>query len=81
MLARYGVFTEAEVKTLVIEDKWLAGIRSAVEGEVQRLTGRLATRVQELEERYAEPLPELERRVADFGAKVDGHLRRMGLSP
>lgn len=81
MLARYGAFTEAEIKTLGIEDKWLAGIRSAVEGEVQRLTQRLAARVRELEERYADPLPKLECRVARFGAKVEGHLRRMGLSP
>ena len=81
VLARYGAFTEAEIKTLAIEDKWLAGIRSAVEGEVQRLTQRLAARVQELEERYADPLPKLECRVAKFGAKVEGHLRRMGLSP
>ena len=81
VLARYGVFTEAEIKTLVIEDKWLAGIRVAVEEEVQRLTGRLAARVQELKQRYAEPLPELERQVAKFGAKVKRHLKRMGLSP
>ena len=81
VLARYGAFTEAEIKTLAIEDKWLAGIHSAVEGEVQSLTQRLAARVQELEERYADPLPKLECRVAEFGAKVEGHLRRMGLSP
>lgn len=81
VLARYGAFTEAEIKTLIIEDKWLAGIRSAVEDEVQRLSQRLAARVQELEERYADPLLKLECRVAKFGAKVEGHLRRMGLSP
>ena len=81
VLARYGAFTEAEIKTLVIEDKWLAGIRSAVEGEVYRLTRRLAARVQELEERYADPLPNLTCRVAKFSAKVEEHLKRMGLSP
>ena len=80
VLARYGAFTEAEVKTLAIEDKWLAGIRFAVEGEVQRLTRRLAARVQELEERYGDPLPKLKCRVAKFGAKVEGHLKRMGMS-
>ena len=36
-------------------------------------------RVKLLEERYADALPELERRVEDYGAKVEGHLRRMGL--
>ena len=79
VLARYATLTEAEVKTLVIEDKWFASIRDAVEGEVQRLTQGLAGRVKELEERYAKPLPELERDVEGFGKKVEGHLKRMGV--
>ena len=40
----------------------------------------LARRVKELEERYARPLPELEREVEVFGEKVEGHLKRMGLT-
>ena len=39
----------------------------------------LAGRMKELEERYARPLPELEREVEAFGAKVEGHLKRMGI--
>ncbi len=80
VLARYGTLTETEIKTLAVEDKWFASIRVAVEGEVQRLTQQLAGRVKELEERYARPLPELEWEVEAFGAKVEGHLKRMGLS-
>ena len=80
VLARYGALTEAEIKTLAVEDKWFTSIRGAVEGEVQRLTQQLAGRVKELEERYARPLPELEREVEEFGAKVEGHLKRMGIS-
>ena len=80
VLARYGALTETEIKTLVVGDKWFASIRVAVEGEVQRLTQQLAGRVKELEERYVRPLPELEREVETFGAKVEGHLKRMGLS-
>ena len=80
VLARYATLTEVEVKTLVIEDKWFASIRDAVEGEVQRLTQGLAGRVKELEERYARPLPELERDVESFGKKVEGHLKRMGVA-
>ena len=80
VLARYATLTETEIKTLVVEDKWLATIREAVEGEMQRLTQQLAGRAKELEERYARPLPELEQEVEAFGAKVEGHLKRMGLS-
>ncbi len=64
----------------MVEDKWFTSIRAALESEVQRLTQRLAGRVKELEERYASPLPELEREVGEFGAKVEGHLKKIGLS-
>ncbi|GBE47255.1 type I restriction enzyme EcoKI M protein [bacterium BMS3Bbin12] len=80
VLARYATLTEAEIKTLVVEDKWFASLRTAVEGEVQRLTQQLAGRVKDLEERYARPLPELEREVEAFNAKVEGHLKKMGVA-
>jgi len=79
VLARYGKLTEAEIKTLVVEDKWLASLRAAIDGEVQRVTQQLAGRVKELDERYAQPLPALERDVEAFSAKVEGHLKKMGL--
>ena len=79
VLARYATLTETEVRTLVVADKWFATIRKSVEGDLQRLTQQLAGRVKELEERYACPLPELEREVDQFGAKVEGHLKKMGV--
>ena len=79
VLARYAKLSEAEIKTLVIEDKWFADLQAAIEGEVQRLTQQLAGRVKELEERYARPLPELEREVEAFSEKVEGHLKKMGV--
>ena len=80
VLDRYATLTEARIKTLVVEDKWLTGIRTAIEGEVDGLTQQLSGRVQELETRYAQPLPVLERDVKAFSAKVEGHLKRMGVS-
>jgi len=79
VLARYAELTEAEITTLVVEDKWRASIRAAIEGEVERLAQRLAGRVKELEERYAETLPALERRVDELSCRVQGHLKNMGL--
>ena len=81
MLARYATLTEAEIGTLVIEDKWFARLRDAIRGEVERLIGRLTARIMVLEDRYARPLPALEREVEAFGAKVEAHLRRMGFAP
>ena len=80
VLARYATFTEAEIKMLAVEDKWFASIRADIQGEVQRLTQQLAGRVKDLEERYARPLPELEREVEAFSAKVEGHMKKMGIS-
>ena len=80
VLARYSSLTEAEIKSLVVGDKWFASIDSAIKGEVQRITQQLAGRVREVEERYASPLPELEREVEAYSEKVEGHLKKMGLS-
>ena len=80
VLAHYATLTEAEIKALVVEDKWLASIQAAVADEVQRLTQALTGRVKELEERYAQPLPDLEHEVEEFGIKVEHHLENMGVN-
>ena len=80
VLAKYAKLSEAEIKILVVDDKWFASIQAAINGEVRGLTLQLAGRVKELEDRYARPLPVLDRDVETFGAKVDGHLKKMGLA-
>ena len=80
VLDHYAALTEPEIKTLVVEDKWLASLRAAIEDELERIIRQLAGRVKVLEERYARPLPKLEQDVEAFSAKVEGHLKRMGLS-
>jgi len=80
VLAKYAKLNEADIKTLVVQDKWFASIRAAINGEVQLQTLQLAGRVKELEERYARPLPVLGRDVETLGAKVEGHLKKMGLA-
>lgn len=79
VLGKYGKLTEVEVKTLVVDDKWFAGIRAAIEGRIQVLTQRLASRVKELEERYARSLPLILDDVNILAAKVDVSLKKMGL--
>ena len=79
VLAKYPKLTDVEIKTLVVEDKWLAAIEADVHAEVERVTQRLAGRVQALEERYADPLPTLVDEVAVLSSRVDEHLKTMGL--
>jgi type I restriction enzyme M protein len=78
--ARYPTLTEAEIKTLVVEDKWLAALETAINGEVERVSQRLTQRLKELAERYATPLPALTARVDELEAKVNRHLEKMGFS-
>jgi type I restriction enzyme M protein len=53
----YAKLTEAEVKELVVNDKWLADLYAALTGEQDRISQRLAGRIAELAERYATPCP------------------------
>ncbi|HJU20782.1 MAG TPA: type I restriction-modification system subunit M [Stellaceae bacterium] len=78
--AKYPKLSEAEIKTLVVDDKWLAALDAAIHGEMDRVSQALAQRVKELAERYETPLPQVAGRVADLEAKVSRHLERMGFS-
>lgn len=78
--ARYATLTEDEVKTLVVDDKWLATIDRALHGEMDRVSQALARRVRDLADRYGAPLPALAERVEELEARVRGHLERMGFA-
>ena len=76
--AKYPTLTEDDIKTLVVDDKWLATIAAAVQGELDRVSQTLTGRIRQLAERYATPLPQLTDKVATLAARVDGHLKKMG---
>jgi len=76
--AKYPTLTEDEIKILVVDDKWLANLDTAVQGELDRVSQTLTGRIRLLAERYATPLPQLTDEVAALAAKVDEHLKKMG---
>ena len=76
---KYSKLTEADLKTLIVDDKWLATLQANIIAEIERVTQQLANRVKTLEDRYAEPLPALTRSVETLSANVDEHLKKMGL--
>jgi type I restriction enzyme M protein len=76
--AKYAELTEDEIKTLVVDDKWLRMLRAGVQGELDRVSQTLTRRVRQLAERYATPLPGLLEEVAVMGARVEDHLSNMG---
>jgi type I restriction enzyme M protein len=76
--AKYGKLTEAEIKTLVVHDKWLATLAADVQSELDRVSQALTGRIHQLADRYSTPLPQLTEDVKTLAARVDGHLRKMG---
>ena len=75
---RYGTLTEAEVRMLVVDDKWLATLAAAVRGELDHVSQTLTGRIRQLTERYAAPLPQLDEEVVALAARVAQHLKGMG---
>ncbi|MDN5940923.1 MAG: type I restriction-modification system subunit M [Nitrospira sp.] len=78
--AKYPTLTESEIKTLVVDDKWLAALDRDIHGEMDRVSQQLTQRVKELAERYETPMPQMVSRVAELEAKVNAHLKRMGFT-
>lgn len=75
---KYSQLSIEEIKTLVVDDKWLATLAMALQGELDRVSQTLTTRIRQLAERYDTPLPKLVDKVIDLSARVDEHLKRMG---
>lgn len=76
---QYPKLTIDEIKTLIVDDKWLATLQANIVAEIERVTQQMANRVKQLEERYSIPLPALTKSVDDLSDKVAGHLKAMGL--
>ena len=75
---KYPRLSVDEIKTLVVDDKWLAVLATAVQGELDRVSQTLTGRIRQLAERYETPLPKLVNKVAELSARVDEHLKIMG---
>lgn len=80
VLSKYPTLTEEEIKTLVVEQKWMEELSTRIIGEVDRLSQTLAGRVKELAERYAKPMPEIAKEVENIKKKVEDHLTKMGFN-
>jgi type I restriction enzyme M protein len=80
VVKQYSLLTLVEAKALVIDDKWLATVAAAVEGELDRVAQRLAARCGELAERYDRKLPDLMKAADDAQERVAAHLEKMGFA-
>lgn len=76
----YPKLIEAEIKTLLVDNKWLNAVDALIHGEMDRISQALTQRVKELAERYETPMPTLAKNVTDLEAKVKQHLAKMGFA-
>lgn len=74
----YEKLTEAEIQTLVVEDKWMAALEAAMHSELDRVSQALTGRIKTLADRYSTPLPKLVEEVAGLEERVAEHLKKMG---
>ena len=75
--AQYQKLTKQDIIALVVDDKWIATLSTAVQGELDRVSQTLTGRIRELAERYEKPLPSLIAEVSELSSRVDQHLMRM----
>lgn len=78
VINQYGRLTEAEVKALVVDDKWLTALNAEVASEMESVSHALTGRIKELTERYIAPLPQIVQEVYSLSVKVDAHLKKIG---
>jgi type I restriction enzyme M protein len=76
--AQYSQLKPVDIKTLVVNDKWLAALAASVQGELDRVSQVLTGRIKQLAERYARPVAQLAAEVETLSARVDEHLKKMG---
>lgn len=79
LAAKYPQLTEDEVKNLVIYDKWIRALNISIQGELDRVSQTLTSRIRQLAERYAKPLPILTKDLVKLSARVDDHLKKLGV--
>ena len=78
VLKKYKELSEDEVKTLVVDDKWLATLSVRIEQLLTDLTQKLSQRVKEIAVRYEYTVPELEKEQEELKNRVKQHLAMMG---
>jgi type I restriction enzyme M protein len=80
LLDKYKKLTEDEIKTIVVDDKWLGSVEKNVRSDMNRISYRLTHRINDLAERYETRLSQFERSIEQAESKVNTHLEKMGFT-
>ena len=74
----YPKLADAEIRDLVVRDKWIAAVGNGVRELYAAVSNHLAERIGVLAARYAETLPELDAEGAELERNVAGTLEKLG---
>lgn len=78
LYAKYPTLSVDDIKTLVVEHKWMQTIDISIKTEVNQISQLLFARIKELSERYDSPLPSIDNEVAELESIVVTHLKKIG---
>lgn len=77
VIAQYPKLSIDEIKTIVVDKKWMYTIAQYIRTEMDNISHRLNQRIKELVERYETPLPKMNNDVELLTNKVEKHLNDM----
>jgi type I restriction enzyme M protein len=80
VINRYKKLTEAEIKTLLIQTKWIGAVSASIESVLDSVRRTLSSRLQTLASRYDDTLPIITAEAVIKTKAVESHLKKMGLS-
>lgn len=78
VIAQYPKLSIDEIKTIVVDRKWIYNMEQRIRTEMDNISHRLTQRIKELAERYEATLPALTNEVDVLEKKVSSHLKDMG---
>jgi len=74
---KFKKLDENEIKTLVVDDKWLSNLKEQILSTIERAVQEQITRISTLTARYAKTLNELESRANELSLRVKAYLDAM----
>jgi type I restriction enzyme M protein len=78
VVAKYKSLSTDNIRSLVVEKKWLASVLASCMEEMQNVTQQLTSDVAQLASRYENTLPSLSDDVDKYEAEVNDYLKEMG---
>jgi len=75
---KYSKLNKTEIKTLVVDDKWISALTVIAQSELDRELQTLSGRISDLAERYAFTLPQISDEVNTLSNLLNKHLKKMG---